>query len=274
MVSVFNGAGVSREEAFAAAVMEAVERFAAAQRPSDVIRGTFNEIQRDGPTLDPSGLWDSMEGDRARDAMLEWIAAQSLVTGRTVMVPLSLVSVPYRPKDKSVRIGPGTSTGLASGTNVLSATISGLREITSDIGVPTYEAVLSGCDVRLRQLRSVGQASRPRSTEAIKKALVEAEQGRVVAMVGLREDLVRRRLLFRQDMEDWVKATYQETAFAPDIDFSEGQELCRKLVESVTEVTMNDVLLVDLSRNDLPVSVVRALTPGLASSIRTTRPAD
>ncbi len=129
IMSIYNGKGITREGALAGAVMEAVERQAAAAPQVPV-------FMRDRETvlaaIDPDGL------EPVRTGMeIAAVRGVDLVSGNAIDVPLALVQFPW-PGD-SVIVGDSTN-GLAAGNSHAEA---------------VYHAV---CELLERHLRAVAHA--------------------------------------------------------------------------------------------------------------------
>lgn len=132
-----SGAGLSEQEAWNAAIGEAVERYSVSvQRPEKMVFGSWEELQPLNP-LHPVEL--ALFADFQQDSLprepfsittsVRWMPGVSLVTQRPRLVPACLVHIPYHQTcSRDVIIGPAISTGLACGCNFEAALISGLYE--------------------------------------------------------------------------------------------------------------------------------------------------
>ena len=135
------GAGLTREGAYRAALGEAVERYcSSAFFKEDLIFGTYAEIQRGGRAIGPGDIALFHPAQRehihyswfTESTKLCWRLGRSLTHGDPVYVPASLVHVPYYGfyRDEGEEsIGPGISTGQASGYSEDAALLSGLYEV-------------------------------------------------------------------------------------------------------------------------------------------------
>ena len=135
------GAGLTREHAYRAALGEAVERYCSSVFfKEDLILKTYAEISRDGRALRPGeiALFHPSQREEIRyswfeeDTKLCWTSGYSLTKGEPVYVPASLVHVPYYgfyQQEGEESIGPGISTGQASGYSRDEALLSGLYEV-------------------------------------------------------------------------------------------------------------------------------------------------
>ena len=134
------GCGRTREEAGAAALMEAVERHAAAA-PRERRCAPVAALEAAGERLvSPREL-----GVEAPAAPLEWVRGQRLVDGAPTWVPAAEVLFPYHPPPGLARpVRPSTS-GLAAGSGLAEATFHGLlevveRHVTSRLGQGVWPA--------------------------------------------------------------------------------------------------------------------------------------
>ncbi len=135
------GAGLTHEAARWAALGEAVERYCASVFFRDeLVLGSHAELSAERRVLAPGELSLFHERQRSEirytwfdeDTRICWIPSRSLTTGEDVLVPASSVFVPYFPfraDEGELTIGPGISTGLASGRSLPAALLSGLLEV-------------------------------------------------------------------------------------------------------------------------------------------------
>ncbi len=136
-----SGAGLTYEAAWAAAVGESVERYAAAiVQPEELRVAGARELSEEGETYMPPGSWTlPLDEDLLGHGPLVpfddeirvgWVPADDLVHRRRVWVPACLIYMPYvlREPGESL-IGHGISTGLACGGTRRDALLGGLCEI-------------------------------------------------------------------------------------------------------------------------------------------------
>ncbi|MFJ6549254.1 YcaO-like family protein [Microbacterium sp. NPDC091676] len=132
---VAGGKGRSLEQALASFIGEALERYFVADPvaiPSvlgpenDLVAAISPEIEFGYPALDDTtGITPY-----APDLLLEWIAAEELTGGNSVLLPANLAFCPYEPRDaRASRFSVTTTTGVASGANVEDATLQALLEL-------------------------------------------------------------------------------------------------------------------------------------------------
>jgi thioglycine synthase len=318
-VSVCTGKGASAQAARAAALAEALERYAAEPRGRvATTRAPAREL--DGDALDPRALILA-EGAVVPDA-IEWCRARSLGSGAPVWVPANAVFFPY---DEEHLFAPST-TGLAAGATVDEAALHGLyecierdayaravlfatlgagercpaialdalggdaralaarmrdagvevlvRDVTSDVGVPTLLATIWERDADGRPWAHYGCAARADAAHAAHAALLEAAQSRATDIQGAREDLPPRAT---RDTHDWFlragapprpslprslpHAATAERAAAERAAAAVRAEL-GALLERLAAVRVAP-LAVDLSLPNVPLAVARAIAPGL-----------
>jgi YcaO-like protein with predicted kinase domain len=144
-----------------------------------------------------------------------------------------------------------------------------LFDCTVDTAIPTYMAYLY--DLHLRHIgvyRGYGAHVDPEI--AMVRALTEAAQGRVIYIAGSRDDVFRHSY-YRLRQSDNATVAPALGALEPSVDARdrpseatptfEGDTLLA--VRKLAEAGIPRVLVVDLSRPDFPISVVKVIVPGL-----------
>jgi ribosomal protein S12 methylthiotransferase accessory factor len=137
-----NGAaGLTREWAYRAAIGEAIERYCSSiYFPEELAFGSRAELTHAGRLLGPSelALFHESQRDSIRYASftdhvrLCWTPAWSLTRRESLLVPASLVYVPYFPFRQAQgekTIAPGISTGQACAGSFEAAVLSGIFEV-------------------------------------------------------------------------------------------------------------------------------------------------
>jgi len=134
-LSVSQGKGLSRDQAIASAVMEALELAAAERLPASLQRGTLSEIGARAASRGHA-VFDMNTSTRCRldrvrpDESLYWIEGHELSSGQPVIVPWALVGIDYREAPEGFHTAFQVSTdGLASGCTVDEAILHGLCEL-------------------------------------------------------------------------------------------------------------------------------------------------
>lgn len=135
------GAGLTREAGYRAALGEAVERYCSSVYfPDELNLATLADMERHGRALTPAeiALFHPAQRDAIQyswfddDTPLAWTQACSLTRRQPVWLPACLLYVPYYPflhRRGERTIGPGISTGQASGRSLHAAVLSGLYEV-------------------------------------------------------------------------------------------------------------------------------------------------
>ncbi|MEI8411400.1 MULTISPECIES: TOMM precursor leader peptide-binding protein [unclassified Kribbella] len=172
-----SGKGWTIKEARDSALGEALERYAAMTwQPERTISSTYDALDR--PGLDPRDLvlfadhqYDDLPFQRWRpETELEWVPAQSLVTGDEVWIPLLATHLGYRPPTPAA-LFPATSNGFAAGPNWAGATLRALLEVIErDAFAIAWSHRLPGrcvaaADVPDEQTRAIAAAHARRGVE-------------------------------------------------------------------------------------------------------------
>lgn len=135
------GAGLTRDEAYRAALGEAVERYCSSVFfKEDLILQSYAEASRDCRALRPEelALFHPSQRDDVHyswfteQTKLCWTQGWSLTKDEPILIPASLVYVPYHPffrDDGEESIGPGISTGQAAGYSGVDALLGGIYEV-------------------------------------------------------------------------------------------------------------------------------------------------
>jgi ribosomal protein S12 methylthiotransferase accessory factor len=170
-----SGKGWTLAEARDSALGEALERYAAMTwQPERKITSTYDGLDR--PGLHPRELvlfadhqYDELPFQPWRpEAELEWVPAESLVTGQEVWIPLLATHLGYRPP---VALFPATSTGFAAGQDKAGATLRALLEVIErDAFMIAWSHQLPGrcvaaADVPDEQVRAIAATHARRGVE-------------------------------------------------------------------------------------------------------------
>ncbi len=149
-----------------------------------------------------------------------------------------------------------------------------LRDITSDIGVATCAAAAD--DVRLRDptLLTTGMGTHTSAPVAVLRALTEVAQSRLTQIHGAREDTTtadfRRQIGYDRTKRlnrHWFEAS--ETKAFSDIESFESDDFLqdiRYMIKKLEEAGLDRVIVVDLTREEIGLPVVRVIVPGLEIS--------
>lgn len=148
-----------------------------------------------------------------------------------------------------------------------------IRDITSDIGVPTFAAVSDDLLLRDPTLLTIGMGTHTNASVAVQRAITEVAQSRLTQIHGAREDTatadVRRMMgydwLLKQN-QHWFEqsdAEEFEQAAAASVDTDDFLEDIHHTVARLRAAGLERVIVVELTREELGVPVVRVLVPGL-----------
>ncbi len=110
---------------------------------------------------------------------------------------------------------------------------------------------------------------------ALSRALTEAAQSRLTVISGARDDLTRERYrsfqsprairAYREMARSWTgRASFGEAVLPSADSVEEDLRLC---LEALAAAGIGEVTVVDLSRDDLPISVVRVLALDLEGPV-------
>jgi ribosomal protein S12 methylthiotransferase accessory factor len=149
-----------------------------------------------------------------------------------------------------------------------------LRDITSDIGIPTCAAAADDVKLRDPTLLTTGMGTHTCANVAVLRALTEVAQSRLTQIHGAREDTVqaefRRRLGYERTKrmnQRWFEASekrsydeiesFDSDDFLLDINF---------MLNKLEAAGFDRVIVVDLTREEIGIPVVRVIVPGLEIS--------
>ena len=148
----------------------------------------------------------------------------------------------------------------------------GIWDVTSDIGIATFQCVVLDRDPNpFRRLGPLeGMGCHPVREVALQRALTEAAQGRLTLIAGSRDDYGRDRHHGTQDAErleaarKWL-AEPASRGFEATIshEFPTFEEDVQHLLSRLTALGVEAPVIVDLSRPEFDLSVVRVVVPGL-----------
>ncbi|MBN9743356.1 hypothetical protein DMP23_19980 [Amycolatopsis sp. A1MSW2902] len=156
-------------------------------------------------------------------------------------------------------------------------------DVTSEVGVPVFGSVVVP-DPDHAPWRKVGAhdgfAAHPDPVKALLAAVTEAAQKRLTYISGSRDDLSRQELARANDQQ-LTAAVLAQLAEEPEVvDFRSVESLAtndyRSDVETVltrlANIGYDQVVLVDLTREDLGVPVVKVLVPDMLGSVGASAP--
>ena len=148
-----------------------------------------------------------------------------------------------------------------------------IREITSDIGIPTFAAVSD--DERLKDpaLLTIGMGTHTDASVAIKRAITEVAQSRLTQIHGARRGspaAAMNKLMgyewLRKQNRHWFEVARHEdfaAATARSRDTDDFREDISHLLTRLKAQGFERVIVVNLTREEIGVPVVRVIVPGL-----------
>jgi ribosomal protein S12 methylthiotransferase accessory factor len=146
-----------------------------------------------------------------------------------------------------------------------------VRDITSDIGIPTMAAIADDVLLRDPMLLTIGIGTHTSARIAVMRALTEVAQSRLTQIHGAREDTVLAELRKKMGYDRakrinayWFRDNgtldYSRIASCDSDDFLED---IRFMVEALKNKGLDRVIVVDLTREEIGIPVVRVIVPGL-----------
>ncbi len=146
-----------------------------------------------------------------------------------------------------------------------------IRDITSDIGIPTFAAVSEDLKLKDPALLIMGMGTHTDARVAVMRALTEVAQSRLTQIHGAREDTVTadlRRMMgyewMRKRNAHWFDTSeeknFDEIHSKSHDDFLDD---IKYMIERLKEAGLERVIVVDLTREEVGVPVVRVIVPGL-----------
>ncbi len=146
-----------------------------------------------------------------------------------------------------------------------------VRDITSDVGIPTMAAVADDVLLKDPMLLTIGIGTHTSARIAVMRALTEVAQSRLTQIHGAREDTTLAELRKRMGYDrakringywfrdngtvDYTCVKSSDTDdFKTDID---------SIIAALKKLGMDRVIIADLTREEIGVPVVRVIVPGL-----------
>jgi ribosomal protein S12 methylthiotransferase accessory factor len=149
-----------------------------------------------------------------------------------------------------------------------------IKDITSDVGIPTIAAASD--DLRLKDpaLLTIGMGTHTSAEVAVLRALTEVAQSRLTQIHGAREDTTtadfrreigyeRTKRLNRHWFADSDRELFSDIRSQDSEDFLDD---IRLMMKRLKEAGMERAIVVDLTREEIGVPVVRVIVPGLEMS--------
>ncbi|PKL60878.1 MAG: YcaO-related McrA-glycine thioamidation protein [Methanomicrobiales archaeon HGW-Methanomicrobiales-4] len=146
-----------------------------------------------------------------------------------------------------------------------------LRDISSDIGLPTVVAVADDVTLRDPTLLCIGMGTHAVPEIAILRALTEAAQSRATQIHGAREDTQEGHMKRQIGYERTKRLNKKWFADGTEIDISEmyahrSDDFLDDIMYTLNllkSVGIHQVLVTDLTRQEIGIPVVRVIVPGL-----------
>ena len=146
-----------------------------------------------------------------------------------------------------------------------------VRDITSDIGIPTMAAVADDVLLKDPLLLTIGIGTHTSARIAVMRALTEVAQSRLTQIHGAREDTtiaeMRKKMGYERTKRIngyWFKdrgtVDYGQVSSSDTDDFKTDIE---NVIAALKKQGLNRVIVVDLTREEIGVPVVRVIVPGL-----------
>jgi len=148
-----------------------------------------------------------------------------------------------------------------------------LRDITSDIGLPTIAAVSDDITLEDPTLLCLGMGTHSSPKIAALRALTEVAQSRATQIHGAREDAtiadVRKQIGYERTKKlnaKWFDETKTiRWSEFKDISTDDFLDEIKNTIKMLNQVGLQTVIIKDLTRSELGIPVVRVLIPGLES---------
>jgi ribosomal protein S12 methylthiotransferase accessory factor len=127
-ISYYNGKGTTRADAYAGAMMEAIERHAGERYDGPVITSSHYNLRSEHACVDPLEIHVPMVRNYSEHLMLEWVPGFDLMTRRPTFAPLNCVVAPYN-SESGLSLFYTSTNGLASGNTRTEAVCHALCEV-------------------------------------------------------------------------------------------------------------------------------------------------
>jgi ribosomal protein S12 methylthiotransferase accessory factor YcaO len=143
-----------------------------------------------------------------------------------------------------------------------------VKDITSDIGIPTFNASSVEWISHDYGYLAEGHGTHPDARIALLRAITEVSQTRAANIQGARDDL--RKIKYNDKNTDDRRA-WQFMGSTKKIKFSEVRTFFNEdilddinlIISMLKNAELNQVIIVDLTNQDIGIPVVRAIVPGL-----------
>ncbi|MDR0767940.1 MAG: YcaO-related McrA-glycine thioamidation protein [Methanosarcinales archaeon] len=148
-----------------------------------------------------------------------------------------------------------------------------LRDITSDIGIPTIAAVSDDVELKDPTLLCLGMGTHSSPKIAALRALTEAAQSRATQIHGAREDAtiadVRKQIGYERTKRlnaKWFDASETISwSELKDVSSDDFLDEIKNTIRALNNVGLQTVIVKDLTRPELGIPVVHVIIPGIES---------
>jgi ribosomal protein S12 methylthiotransferase accessory factor len=148
-----------------------------------------------------------------------------------------------------------------------------IRDITSDIGIPTMAAVADDVLLKDPMLLTMGMGTHTSAKVAVMRALTEVAQSRLTQIHGAREDTavaqLRKRLGYDRTKRMnayWFRNNGEVDYRAiPSCDSDDFLIDIHRMIDALAKKGLDRVIVIDLTRDEIGIPVVRVVVPGLES---------
>jgi putative methanogenesis marker protein 1 len=313
-ITVYNGKGATPIEAKVSAMMEGIERFSAEVRDRKLIFSRFSDLKKKALNPKELILPEKSDPDSEIPWVMGYDILNNeeiFVPANAVFFPMShkykyllrpntnglasgnkleeaifhgltevierdawsLVEAYHIPSPNIQNIGDGMIGELLSKfSNAMVAVY--LKDITSDIGIPTCAAASDDLKLKDPALLMSGAGTHTNANVAILRALTEVAQSRLTQIHGAREDTINAKLYkqagyekIKQYNKNWFDTSwtkdYREIRSYDTDDFLDD---IKYILSRLKEVGIDRVIVVDLTRDEIGIPVVRVIVPGLELS--------
>ncbi len=310
-VSVYNGKGATPAEAKVSAMMEGLERYSAEVRDRELLIARFSELGNHAINPKELILPYDADSEAEIPWVMGWDVLNDeeiLVPANAVFHPLSsefkrlfrtntsglasgnekeeaifhgLAEVIERDAwalvEASRNTGPiitGINNGLARSLleKFRRANVEVyLRDITSDINVPTCAAISDDLQLRDPTLLTTGMGTHTCAEIAVIRALTEVAQSRLTQIHGAREDATQadfRKQIGYERTKRINKHWFEISASKQygDMDSFDSDDFLTDInymMKKIEDAGMDRIIVVDLTREEIEMPVVRVIVPGL-----------
>jgi putative methanogenesis marker protein 1 len=149
-----------------------------------------------------------------------------------------------------------------------------LKDITSDIGIPTCAAVSDDIKLKDPTLLTTGMGTHTSAGIAVLRALTEVAQSRLTQIHGAREDATmadfRKQIGYERTKrlnKHWFDTSWtRDFSQIGSYDSNDFLQDIRYMTSRLQEAGLDRAIVVDLTREEIGVPVVRVIVPGLEIS--------